>query len=59
MTVWGDTHQRDGALSTSATAQAGANAAPAPDDDMTRAEAIARKLIGRSDSLGSHDAGED
>ncbi|MBC8750532.1 MULTISPECIES: HlyD family secretion protein [Paraburkholderia] len=59
MTVSVDTHQRDGALSTSATARADANAAPAPDDDMTRAETIARKLIGKSDSLGSHDAGED
>lgn len=59
MTVSVDTRQRDGALGTSATAQGSASAVPPPDDDIPRAEAIARKLIGQSDSLGSHDSGED
>ncbi|WP_025600201.1 HlyD family secretion protein [Burkholderia sp. WSM2230] len=59
MTVSVDTHQRDGAPGTSATVHAAPNAAPAPDDDMMRAEAIARKLIGQSNSVGAHDSGAD
>lgn len=48
MTVSVDTHQRDGTLNT-AVDPAGGSASPAPDEDMERAEALARRLIEQND----------
>ncbi|MCC8404120.1 HlyD family efflux transporter periplasmic adaptor subunit [Paraburkholderia sp. MMS20-SJTN17] len=48
MTVSVDTHQRDGTLNT-AVDPAGGSASPAPDEDMQRAESLARRLIEEND----------
>jgi membrane fusion protein (multidrug efflux system) len=48
MTVSVDTHQRDGTLNT-AVDPAGDSASPAPDENMERAESLARRLIEEND----------
>jgi membrane fusion protein (multidrug efflux system) len=55
MTVSVDTHQRDGALNT-AIDPAGAGASPAPDEEMDRADALAKRLIEENDGFGPGEA---
>jgi membrane fusion protein (multidrug efflux system) len=55
MTVSVDTQQRDGALNT-AIDPAGAGASPAPDEEMDRADALAKRLIEENDGFGPGEA---